>query len=222
MNNVNYCERSKEGTKRILDLREDISDFLFHFTKGANAFEDLCEILSSGKLIDIKKRGFICFTEAPLRMLQPMLDYFSTRYPEKPMYAPYGIGINKYSFFDIGGRPVIYGKEEERELLDDSIKWRFEKMNDPILNYSWLREWRINKSELPFSRNGIMVITKMEEEQALLCHKLIDNTPAWYTEKDGAFFDIERDYFGVSMEEISRFNSKHDLLKQLLTQNDEM
>ena len=215
-------DRKIIGTQRILDLREDMSDYLFHFTKGPDAFETLCKILSDGKLIDINNRGYISFTESPLSMLQPMLEYFVSKYPKNPKYAPYGIGINKRLFFDNGGRPVIYGSKDEKQLLDRSIEWRFEEMNLPIPNYSWLREWRIQKHEITFSPKEIIVITMTDDEQLVLCHKIKDYTPEWYTENDGAFFDIEREYYGVSMEGIKLFNSKHDLKELLISQKEEM
>ena len=67
-----------------------------------------------------------------------------------------------------------------------------------------------------------MVITKTDGEQCELCHKLIDNTPDWYKEKDGAFFDIEREYYGVSLEQIRQFNSKRDLTELLISQKEDM
>ena len=211
-----------EGRNKIVDSREDMSDFLFHFTKGPNSYETLCKILSDGKLIDINNTGFICFTEAPLSMLQPMFEYFMRQYLDNPKFAPYGIGVSKKKFFELGGRPVIYGTKEEKDLLDPSIHWRFEEMNLPIPDFSWLREWRINKREIKFSPKGILVITNTEDEQTTLCHKLIDNTPEDYFENDGAFIDIERGYPGVSMEKLKDFNSKHDLLDLLMSQLDQM
>ena len=211
-----------EGIKRITNLREDMSDFLFHFTKGPNAFETLCGILEEGKLRDTNNRGYLCFTETPLSLLIPLFEYFTKRYPGNPMYAPYGIGVKKSRFFELGGRPVIYGKEEEKQFLDKSIQWRFEEMRLPYRDFSWLREWRIKRNKLSFSNSGIMVITKTNEEQLLLCHKLVDNTPKDYKENDGAFFDIEREYLGVSMEDIISFNSKNDLINLLVAQQEEM
>ena len=108
------------------------------------------------------------------------------------------------------------------DLLDPSIRWRFEEMNLPIPDFSWLREWRINKPNIKFSPKGILVITNTEDEQMTLCHKLIDNTPEDYLENDGAFIDIEREYLGISMERLKDFNSKHDLLDLLMSQLDEM
>lgn len=209
------------GLKKILDTREDMSDLLFHFTKGPNAFDTLCQILTSGKLKSNHK-GHICFTETPLKLLLPLFEYFIREHPSDPMYAPYGIGINKKSFFEQGGRPVIYGSLNEKSLLNKSIQWRFQELVIPLPDFSWLREWRINKNEIKFSPRGIMIITKTEEELNSLCNILVDNTPEDYINKDGAFFDIERKYMGVSMEALTRIDSKHDLTKILRTQLDEL
>lgn len=78
---------------QILASREDLSDYLFHFTRGKKAFETLEKILNDGKLKDVYKRGYLCFTEAPLTTLYNMFQIFE-RY-DNPMYAPYGIGLKK-------------------------------------------------------------------------------------------------------------------------------
>lgn len=81
---------------QILASREDLSDYLFHFTRGKKAFETLEKILNDGKLKDIYERGCLCFTEAPLTTLYNMFQIFE-RY-DNPMYAPYGIGLKKSRF----------------------------------------------------------------------------------------------------------------------------
>lgn len=127
------------------------------------------------------------------------------------MYSYYGIGVNKQSFFDIGGRPVIYGLADEENLLDDKIKWRFQAINPPYKDWTWFREWRINKQQLKFNPNGIMVIAPTEEEKFIICNKFEDNTPIDYKEKDGAFLDIEKIYAGISIEKIASIENKEAL-----------
>jgi hypothetical protein len=73
--------------------REDLSDYLYHFTKNADAFDTLRTILGEGELKDVGKKGVICFTEAPFPMLINMFGIFS-KYVN-PLYAPYGIAIKK-------------------------------------------------------------------------------------------------------------------------------
>ncbi len=90
---------------KILQSREDISDYVFHFTKHHNAKETLSNILEEESIKDIKNSGYICFSESPLPLLPSMFQLFK-KYKE-PMYAPYGIGIRKDIFWKMGGRPVI-------------------------------------------------------------------------------------------------------------------
>ena len=44
----------KDGIKNIMNKREDLSVFLFHFIKGPNAFETLSKILRDGAIKDTK------------------------------------------------------------------------------------------------------------------------------------------------------------------------
>ena len=59
---------------KIIASREDISDYLFHFTKESNAFDSLLKITEDRQLKDIKNNGVICFTEAPITLLKSMFD----------------------------------------------------------------------------------------------------------------------------------------------------
>ncbi len=55
------------------DIREDISDYLFHFTKGEDALFILDKIINDGAIKDVNNNGYICFTETPIYMLE---NYF--------------------------------------------------------------------------------------------------------------------------------------------------
>ena len=83
--------------EKFFYTREDLSDYVFHFTKGASAQSTLEKILQEGKIRDIHSKGYICFSEAPILMLLDMFDIFS-KYPD-PMYAPFGIGIKRDSLY---------------------------------------------------------------------------------------------------------------------------
>ena len=100
---------------KILQSRDDISDYVFHFTKHHNAKETLKTILEQECIKDINKNGYICFSESPLSLLPSMFQLFKKHY--NPMYAPYGIGIRKDIFWEMGGRPVIYGADGENDLF---------------------------------------------------------------------------------------------------------
>lgn len=152
----------------IFDSRIDLSDYLFHFTKGAEAYNTLESILVEKKIRDVRSRGYICFTESPLSVLPDMFDIFSEY--TTPMYAPYGIAIRKEELFSLGARPVIYGLPDEKKLLHEVIQWRFEEYVPNIHDYSWLREWRIQSKEICLSTNKHFVITNTNED----IEKLLD------------------------------------------------
>lgn len=211
----------------IIALREDISDYLFHFTKGKDAINILKTILSQQCLKKGEKCP-ICFTEAPLFFLPKMFELFMKRYPNKPMYAPYGIGFKKDYIFERGGRPAIYGKKEEEDLLPDNLKWRFVEYNPNHKDYTWLREWRVNVPELNFNNDDCVIIT-MDEKKLFE----LTQTEGEFEEiiidyvKDGQYI-IEnhqvqipiRHYKGVSFEDINEWcQTKLDLNELLSWQN---
>ena len=151
-----------ETLKTILETRYDLSDYLFHFTKGEGAKETLTQILTDKKIKDINKQGRICFTEAPLPSLVKMFDVFA-RY-KSPMYAPYGVAVLKKDLFELGARPVIYGPENEKHLIDSSIHWRYESYLPNSRDFSWLREWRVTSDvDLDNHKHFVITNTKLEE-----------------------------------------------------------
>lgn len=147
---------------RIRDKRTDLSPYLFHYTKGTNAFDVLSQIIDEKKLKS--ESGYICLTEAPLTTSLQMFDYMSL-YPD-PMYSPYGIGFNRDFLFRVGARPVIYGTEEENEKIPQELQWRCLKLQPESYDFSWLREWRIEGNEFDFKdyHNDIIVIAPTNEE----------------------------------------------------------
>ena len=206
----------------ILASREDISDYLFHFTKGKKAFETLGAILNDGKIKDVNKRGYLCFTEAPLTALYSMFQIFE-RY-DSPMYAPYGIGIKKDLLYNEGCRPVIYGTKEDFDTIPKHLYWRCEEYVPDTRDYSWLREWRIKSASYNLSVDCI-IITKTEYEQILLMKDTCDSFDFDGDIEDGEYHGyvtsgFERMYKGVSMEEIRNVCtlSKVGLEKILSTQ----
>ena len=91
--------KMNQTLKEIIRTREDISDYVFHFTKGSKAKRILEAIVSDRAIKDVKRNGYICFTEAPITMLPTMFDIF--RKYDEPMFAPYGIGIKKNVFYNM-------------------------------------------------------------------------------------------------------------------------
>ena len=135
--------------------RMDISPYLIHFTKGNDlndAFNNLVSIISDGAIIgsnNLIKGGYncVCFSEAPIDCLSNGL--INSNFYSK--YSPFGIIVNKEWLFQKGGRPVIYQTESEYDLLAETQKWRhmtYNLIEEPIIDFTWEREWRINIDEL--------------------------------------------------------------------------
>ena len=61
--------------------------------------------------------------------------------------------------FELGGRPVIYQKDEEFYDLPENYRWRHVRF-DPSngVDYTWEREWRIQIDELPFDSSLVEVV----------------------------------------------------------------
>lgn len=209
----------------IINSRQDVSEYLFHFTKKSNAKETLKSILKDGKLKDKRSHGFICLSESPITMLAPMFDLF--RQWEDPMYAPYGIGIKKEFIYNLGGRPVIYGDENERMVLPQSLKWRFVLYNPKCYDFTWLREWRVPVSEIELSLNNCFVVVdqkrELEELRELLME--LDDIEVDAQPEDGGVLTeytgyFSRKYKSISLEDIAVVNkmSKNELQEVISTQ----
>lgn len=70
----------------------------------------------------------------------------------------------------MGGRPVIYGTEEDGEKLKSiDMGWRFELLKPKLHDFSWLREWRIEKSQIDLNiDNCITVVPTIKDELDLV------------------------------------------------------
>ena len=142
--------------------RDDISNFLIHFTKGdslEDAFSCLQKIIDertlrgSGRFI---KGGYscVCFSEAPISSLPDGLvnpDYYS-------QYSPFGIMVHKQWLFHLGGRPVIYQPDAEFTALPETHRWRHMRYEPPDVDFSWEREWRMRCDSLCFDRDVASIV----------------------------------------------------------------
>lgn len=215
-----------EINKTLLEIiasREDISDYLFHFTKGKNAFQTLCEIWNERSLKDPCKRGYICFTEAPITALYNMFQIFE-RYDE-PMYAPYGIGIKKDLLYEKGCRPVIYGTNDDFKNLPQEFGWRCVEYLPYKNDYTWLREWRLKQSSFELLPKECIIITKTESEQTMLMKDTGDDLDFDGDIDDGELHGCVTGQFlrifrGISMEDIKNVckYSKNELEQILSSQ----
>jgi hypothetical protein len=101
----------------------------------------------------------VCFSEAPIEDLSQGLvnpNYYSS-------YSPFGIMIPKKWLFSQGGRPVIYGSEDEYDQLPESHRWRhmrYEPCAEPPIDFTWEREWRIHIESLPFDPSVAWIVVQ--------------------------------------------------------------
>lgn len=153
---ININTQMNKTLSEIIESREDISDYLFHFTKGKDAKDTLMSIIYDNAIKDVDHTGRICFSDAPVTLLAPMFNIFR-RYPE-PLYAPYGIGIRKSKIYEMGGRPVIYGDNVDKKHLPQSMQWRFETYSPQKRDFTWLREWRLPEQNIELSFEDCFVI----------------------------------------------------------------
>lgn len=202
---------------KIHEIRPDHSDHVYHFTKGRDPGNALRSILDDRRIRDVNHRGYICFTEAPLLALPDMFNLFA-EYPE-PLLAPFGVAIPKSQLFAAGGRPVIYGPENDLAKLDESIHWRFENYNESK-DFAWLREWRIPSNEYHINPIDSYIVTKNKEWESSL---------AFETELVGSeSFQMNNGYFGetyyveygktwrsISIEDLPAIKSKSELTAHL-------
>lgn len=211
----------------ILNSREDLSKYLFHFTKGRNAKDTLISIINDGRIKDINQTGRICFSEAPVTMLAPMFDVFRC-YPQ-PMYAPYGIGILKEFIYQKGGRPVFYGDKTDGKILPKVLKWRYELYDPDKHDFSWLREWRLPEAEVELLFDNCFFIVDTNNDIEELWHLIntidvdVDAQP-----EDGGVNSmysvyLSKRYRMISMEDISKvcMINKKELQKELSKQSEE-
>ena len=137
-------------------MREDISNYLFHWVKAKTddeAFDKLSSIIKDQKLLG--SNGFIkgnfnciCFTETPLNQF----------HKESSRYKKFGVKIKKNWLFEQGARPVIYQTDSEFNLLPNELRWKHVRFEPPKIDFSWEREWRINLSEFKISSLNTSIV----------------------------------------------------------------
>lgn len=179
----------------IFKSREDISDYVFHFTKGRKAKEVLNEILRDATIKDINGNGYMCFTEAPVTMLPSMFKIFK-KYID-PMYAPFGIGIKRNVFYHLGGRPVIYGTKDDKDILPTEMHWRFVPLYPDSYDFSWLREWRIPVPRIEITYDNCFVIVDTNKD--------LDEMKESFIELEDIDIDSQPEDGGVLSEYIGHF-----------------
>ncbi|RBP46506.1 hypothetical protein DES53_102897 [Roseimicrobium gellanilyticum] len=201
-------------------LRADLSEWLVHFTSGDNieGARILSKILSEGKLRSSYYPPAVCFSEAPLAELNKLFTLY--RAYSKPRFAPFGVAVRKTWLFNQGGRPVIYGKKDEREELPASVRFRHVAYDPANHDFTWLREWRVAGATLPLDPSETIIICPTDADAAGL---------AWDVEVDYEYEGpneistsacVVRDWYSVTLDEVSRLKTHSDeiLVKALSMQ----
>jgi len=165
--------------------RQDQSDYLAHFTKGPNAYQNLISILSERVIhagtLPWVNRPAVCLTECPWPSLMQ----------HAAQYSPYGIGFNKPFVFAAGGGPVYYVRADHfnKQEWMDHVKtfvapfwppYRPKKlrgadwMGGKTVDYSHEREWRV-PHDLAFQPDDVeFIVLKSYEDMAKFPKELKD------------------------------------------------
>lgn len=178
---------SPELAKRIRLVRRDMSDLLFHFTRGKEpiwhelrGYRFNSSDTASNILTKILREGFlrgssewtygkntICFTEAPIQEFNSIFSLASIASEKhlRPRYEPYGVAVNKRWLFSQGGRPVIYDHPDSETKYPDDLLYRFCPYDlENSVDYTWEREWRIETKELRLDPKHTIVIVPTSTE----------------------------------------------------------
>lgn len=153
-------------------VRDDLSDRLIHLTRGTgtdaakNRDEAVLNLIAILKSSVLKGGdGFIkgkyrctCFSEAPVSKL-PYIIANATAHKFK--YEPYGVMVDKRWFYQQGGRPVIYGPEDDYKALPEDMKYRYVRLHldGPYdVDFTWEREWRLRTDALSLDPANVTVV----------------------------------------------------------------
>ena len=205
-------------SENLVKNRNDLSPYLFHFTKGEDAYDKLTNILDQLKLTS-STHNYICFTETPITHFRENLLYMNSFY--NPMLSFYGIGFRRDLLIkDFGAKSVIYGdKMDEVNLKKIDMDWRFEELNVLTHDFTWLREWRI-RHEFDFSSispEDIIIIAKTDDEVRSLCSlQELEDIDYEYEPEIGEctmwpMFSNLRGWKGISIEHVEKLASDKEV-----------
>ena len=198
--------------------RKDLSPYLFHFTKGADAYERLVNILKQLKLVS-EARNYICFTETPITLFKENLAHMNKFC--RPMLSYYGIGFSRDLLINnFGAKSVIYGDETDRiNLSRVDMDWRFEELNVQAHDFTWLREWRIRDvfDFSTISAEDIIIIAQTDDEIKALCSlQELEDIDYEYEPEIGEctiwpMFSNIRGWKGISLEHLNDYSSDREV-----------
>ena len=166
-------------------MRDDLSNKLVHLTKGTSddidgnrgeALNTLTKIMISKQLkggTGFIKGGHkcVCFSEAPISKL----SYIIAKKGQNDFkYHPYGVIVDKSWLYEKGGRPVIYGPDEDYKKLPDDLKYRhvrFELSKTSNIDHTWEREWRIQEEALDITDQDVTLVVPDREVKSALVNR---------------------------------------------------
>ena len=135
-------------------IHPDQTDYLAHFTKGEDAYDNLVSILEDGVVragaLPWTNLPAVCLTECP----------WSSLVEHARNYSPYAIGFGKHHVFAAGGGPAYYVRADhfKRQNWNEHLysfvtpfwpAYRPERLRSEeflggkTIDYSHEREWRV-------------------------------------------------------------------------------
>lgn len=135
-------------------MRPDQSQYLAHFTKGDQAYQNIISILQDGAIragsLPWTKKPAVCFTECPWSSLLAHAD----------QYSPYAIGFAKPHVFASGGGPAYYVRADhfKKQTWTDHVyafvtpfwpSYRMDSLKSSdyldgkTIDFAHEREWRV-------------------------------------------------------------------------------
>jgi len=196
--------------RKNIKHRSDLSEWLVHFTQGTSedAGKTLAKIIEDGCLVSSTTVPVICFTEAPLNQFQQLFTHVFSAY-RKARLAPYGVAVRKRWAFEHGGRPVIYGPPNEKDLLPASMRWRHVDFT-PEYDFMWMREWRIPTARMELDPTEALVVVPNEDAAWGLTHEMGQELeydgPGEYISADWSW----RDWFSFSLDQLDKSEGNAD------------
>lgn len=145
--------------------RADLSNELVHLIKDLSNIEaarTLAEIAHCQFIIGTTRgvlggASVVCFSEAPRK------EFIK----EQLHFNGFGVAVDKEWLFSQGGRPVIYQARIEHGYVAQDIHWKcvtYEPTAESWVDWTWQREWRIQKGELWLPPDKAILVTPSQQD----------------------------------------------------------